>query len=177
MTRPLCDYRDISRERAKINGCRSNVIVARHVAESPVGAHQNREGVERRRLRQQKEGSGGAPSRSGGRRGTAAGGALQGGGYLRAAASSPASLLREDHGEYPTMTIACMRRSRAGIPAVVSHPLVCFQPLKSHREVNFCLRGGRAWSPMPRAFKTKPDGIRMTSPFPRLLPGQSSRTS
>lgn len=82
------------------------------VVESQIGAYQNREGVERRRLREQKEGSGGAFGRSGGRRRPAAGGVLQGGGYLRAAASSPTSLLREDHGEYRHLcliTAACPR--------------------------------------------------------------------
>lgn len=69
------------------------------VVESQIGTYQNREGVERRRLREQKEGSGGAFGRSGGRRWPAAGGVVQGGGYLRAAASSSTSLLREDHGE------------------------------------------------------------------------------
>lgn len=68
------------------------------VAESQIGAYQNREGVERRRLREQKEGSGGAFGCSGKR--TAAGGVLQGGGYLRAAASSLTSLLGENHGNY-----------------------------------------------------------------------------
>lgn len=66
------------------------------VAESQIGAYQDREGVKRSRLREQKEGSGGASGRSAER--TAAGG-LQGGGYLRAAASSPTSLLGEDYGE------------------------------------------------------------------------------
>lgn len=78
------------------------------IAESQNGAYQNREGVERRRLREQKEGSGGAFGCSGER--TAAGGILQRGGYLRVAASSPTSLFGEDHGNYSHLclvTAAC----------------------------------------------------------------------
>lgn len=69
-----------------------------YVTESQIGANQNREGVERRRLREQKEGCGGTFGCSGKR--AADGGILQGRGYLRAAASSPTSLLGEDHGKY-----------------------------------------------------------------------------
>lgn len=86
------------------------------VTESQIGAYKNREGVERRRLREQKEGSRGAFGRSGER--VAAGGTLQGGGYLRAAASSLTSLLGEDHGKSRRSCPcnSCMPRFRIGIP-------------------------------------------------------------
>lgn len=98
---PLACIPEIDRINRKIR--ETNDIVTIEITESQTGANKDREGVERRGVREQEEGRGGAAGGAGERPGP--GRELQAGGHLRAAASSLAALPREDYGECRSLSL------------------------------------------------------------------------